>query len=227
MLLAHLAPGYFAATQSQPTWKSEWSRKQRALLWLVALGSTVAPDFDVIYNLLFRGFFNHSFLWTHSLFPYLGLAFLWWLLGFRGYSQNISARSASRFSLLLEFGEGAGGGVPYLRTLLGLAAVGGLSHVLLDVIAHSTPIFYPLSTVMIGAPSVRVLQGGVWGYLTDPIFLLEPLLLVLAGVHWALSSKITPRPRALVLVVLVNGLLIFVVTFLMFLPDMQRTVAVP
>jgi hypothetical protein len=80
MLLAHLVPGYFAAVRSQATWYPQWSQNQRLALWVAALGSTVAPDLDVIYNFVFRGVFGHTILWTHSIFPYLGLAFVWWLL---------------------------------------------------------------------------------------------------------------------------------------------------
>jgi len=195
MLAAHLVPGYFAAVKTQ----SPWSGKKRAWLWLIALGSTIFPDFDVIYNVLFRGFFNHSVLWTHSLFPYVGLALVWWLL----YRD---------------------GRHPYAQTLVGLATLGGLSHIFLDGLARGTTIFYPFSTEMVGILNMRVMQGGFWGYITDPVFLLEPLLLTLAGVHWALSSRLAPKLRMLTLVLLLNGLLIFVVTFLMLLPDMQRTV---
>ncbi|MDX1995802.1 MAG: metal-dependent hydrolase, partial [bacterium] len=131
MLIAHLVPGYFAAIQTQPHWQPEWGKTRHALLWGAAFASTFVPDLDVIYNVLFRGFFNHSTLWTHSLFPHLGLAVLWWVLyRFRRFA--------------------------YLRMLVGLAALGGLSHLLLDVISHGTPLFYPLSLVMVGAPSERV-----------------------------------------------------------------------
>jgi hypothetical protein len=44
------------------------------------MGSTIAPDLDVIYNTLFRGFFNHSILWPHSLWPHLSLGLAWWTL---------------------------------------------------------------------------------------------------------------------------------------------------
>jgi len=73
MLIAHLVPGYFAADHSQKTWPAEWSNNQRRWLWTAALVSTFAPDMDVIYNALFRGFINHSWLWTHSLFLHLGV----------------------------------------------------------------------------------------------------------------------------------------------------------
>jgi hypothetical protein len=80
---------------------------------------------------------------------------------------------------------------------------------------------------MVGAPSTRVLQGGVTGYLTDPIFLLEPLLLTLAGIHWALTHRLSPRLRLIVVVILANGLLVFTVAFLTLLPDMQRAIPIP
>jgi hypothetical protein len=38
--------------------------------------------------------------------------------------------------------------------------------------------------VKVGAAPARVVQCDVRGYLTDPTFLLEPLLLGAAAVHW-------------------------------------------
>jgi hypothetical protein len=159
MLVAHLAPGYFAAVKSQPSWRAEWGQGRRRLLWAVALGSTVAPDLDVIYNVLLRGFFNHSILWPHSLWPHLGLGLAWWAL-----------RRAGRW--------------PYLQTLLGLAAFGGLSHLALDVLVHGTPLLYPFSLEMFDVVATRVVQGDVWAYIRAPIFLVEPLALALVALHY-------------------------------------------
>jgi hypothetical protein len=223
MLGAHLVPGYFAAVKSQPHWSQEWSKSQRILLWTVALASTVIPDLDVIYNALFRGFINHSVLWTHSLFPYLCVGLCWWLLNRTG-----------RW--------------PYLQMWIGLMTIGGLSHLSLDVIVHGTPLFYPISLTMVGAAPLRVVEGGFWAYVTDPIFLLEPLLLTLATVHWiftapdmknstqfVISSPTTKlegytrirernstlQIRALVVIGLVSGLILFTITFLLLLPTLQ------
>jgi len=71
MLLAHLVPAYFACDRSEAHCNPEWSTNQRAVLWIAALGNTAAPDLDVMYNAVFRGFFGHTTLWTHSLFPCL------------------------------------------------------------------------------------------------------------------------------------------------------------
>ena len=158
MLVAHLIPGYFAVTKLQQTRGSEWNSTQKALMWSVALGSTIAPDLDVVRNILFRGFFNHSTLWTHSIFVYLGFGLLW--LGCRRLRK-----------------------LAYFATLMGIIAVGGLSHLVLDLVAHGTPLFYPVSTTGFGIAPQRVVDGGVWAYLTDPIFLLEPLLIGIAVCH--------------------------------------------
>jgi hypothetical protein len=200
MLAAHIVPGYFAAAMSQSHWKPEWGRGQRALLWATALASTVVPDLDVVYNALFRGFFNHSTLWTHSLFLYLGIGLLWWVL-----------RHVERCS--------------YLRTLMGLVAVGGLSHLALDIIAHGTPLLYPVSMMMIGIAPARVVEGDVWAYLTDPIFLLEPLAMTLAFVHWTLSRETTSRFRRFAVTAAISIFILFVVVFLLSLPDLQKVVA--
>lgn len=165
MLLAHIVPGYFAASYSQSHWQPEWTKNQCAFLWLVAVGSTIAPDLDVIYNVLFRGFMNHSVLWTHSLWPYLALGVVWFALWY-----------FDRFR--------------YLQMVFGLAAFGGLSHLVLDMIAHDTPIFYPFSDAMIGIAPAHVREGGLKVYLTDPLFLLEPLLLISMMLHYFGQQKI-------------------------------------
>jgi hypothetical protein len=201
MLLAHLVPGYFAAIKSQATWCPQWSQNQRIALWVAALGSTVAPDLDVIYNFLFRGFFGHTMLWTHSVFPYLGLVFVWWLV------RRAGIRS-------------------YLQTMIGLIAVGGSSHLLLDVVAHSTPLLYPFSMFMFGAPSWHVFDGGVWGYLTHPIFLLEPLLVSLAVGHWIIQrSEAAPRFKQIALCGLASACIIFSAAFFFLHPTLQGVVA--
>ncbi len=199
MLIAHLVPGYFAAEWSAGRQVAGWSHRQRLVAWSVALGSTVAPDTDVLYNAIFRGFFNHSWLWTHSLFPYLGVGLLW--IGLRAYARW-----------------------PFGQTLVGLAVVGGLSHLLLDVIAHSTPLFYPLWSAMIGFSSARVQSGGVVGYLTDPIFLCEPLLLSLAAAHWVCNHRLSRRTTQLALVGVSGATLAFVFLFLLLLPILQEIV---
>ena len=200
MLAAHLVPGYFAAVESQLSWKPEWSKQQRFLLWAVALGSTILPDLDVFYNVLFRGFFNHSILWTHSVFVYLGFGLLWGLLyGLKRYS--------------------------YLRTIVGLIAIGGFSHLVLDVVAHGTPLFYPVSMYFVSIAPGRVVEGGVLAYLTDPIFLLEPALFAAAVVHWVCHQRIRLERRRQIVILIVGGLLGYGVVFLVVLPWLQQTVS--
>ncbi|MFH1117150.1 MAG: hypothetical protein V1792_24795 [Pseudomonadota bacterium] len=201
MLLAHLVPAYFAGERWESHWNPEWSRNRRAALWFASLGSTAVPDLDVMYNVLFRGFFGHSILWTHSLFPYLGMVVMWWFIGLTGRWQ-------------------------YIQTLIGLVTLGGVSHLALDVVAHSTPLFYPLSMYMVGAPSAHVRDVGLWGYLTDPIFLLEPLLLVLAAAHWVVRrASVTPRFKRAVVLGLASGFVVFSMSFLLSLPMLRGLVA--
>ncbi len=199
MLIAHVVPGYFAAVQSQPSWRAGWSKSARSLLWGVTFTSTVVPDMDVIYNALFRGFINHSTLWTHSLFVHGGVAILWLLLRL-------------------------GGRWPYLQMLVGLAAIGGLSHLLLDMVSHGTPIFYPLSMMVIGTGSARVIAGGFWSYVTDPTFLVEPALVTIMVVHWLLRQPWQPLHKRRVVVGVLSGLVVFCVAFLLMLPRLQALV---
>jgi hypothetical protein len=201
LLAAHLVPGYFAAVASQPQWQAHWNNEQRAILWIAALTATFAPDMDVIYNILFRQFFSHRTIWTHSIFPHLGIVACWLFL-----------RSSGRW--------------PYLQTLVGLVALGGLSHLVLDVVSHGTPLFFPFSLDLIGLPSARVLKGGLWGYLTDPIFLLEPLLLTLAVAHWVVTHSPAPRTKRLALRGLVAALVVFAGVFLLLLPTLHSIVVI-
>jgi hypothetical protein len=110
--------------------------------------------------------------------------------------------------------------------LVGLAAIGGLSHLALDVISHGTPLFYPFSRSLVGTPSARVLHGGFWGYITDPIFLLEPLILSLATAHWIVKRKPVPRVMKLALCGLLAALIVFSGVFLLLLPTVQRIIAI-
>ncbi len=196
MLVAHLVPGYFAASKSQKNWKPEWGKPRQAILWSAAIVSTFAPDLDVIYNAFFRGFINHSTLWTHSLLVHGAIGFCWWML--------------RRYGRLL-----------YLQTLIGLITIGGLSHLVLDVVSHGTPLLYPLSMHMFGGPSERVLEGGFWAYISDPIFLAEPFLMAFAGAHWISHQQFTLRTKKLALIGLTSGLVVFTTIFLFLLPKLQ------
>jgi hypothetical protein len=198
MLAAHLVPGYFVTEQSQSAWKPEWTPRQKALLWVVGLGSTIVPDLDVIYNAVFRGFINHSLLWTHSVFVYMALGFLYILPVLKRW--------------------------PYLRMVLGLITAGGLSHIALDIVGHGTPLLYPFSMIFVGVAPTRVVEGGIWAYLTGPLFLVEPFLLSLAVIHWAWKLPKSNRFRAMVIFTTVVGLIAFVASFLILLPQLQSIV---
>lgn len=200
MLLAHLVPGYFAAEHSRSGWRPQWSRARRVLLWTAALGSTAAPDYDVFINILSRGVYNHAVLWTHSLFTHLGVSLCWWLL-----------RRSGRW--------------PYLQTLVGLVALGGLSHLVLDVVAHGTPLLYPLSSHLIGIPPSRIVEGGLWAYVTDPLFLLEPLMIGVAVSHWIIHRNVSSRTKKLSLLGVAGAVGLFAVLFLSLLPKLQAAAA--
>ena len=203
MLVAHFVPGYFAAVMSQPHWEAEWSNRQRVALWVAALGSAVAPDLGTIVNVAWPGTISNDYLlWTHSIFSYLGLLLIWTVLRLLGVW-------------------------PYFRTMLGLVAVGGLSHVLLDIAAHSTRFLYPLSMELLGAPPQHVLLYGVRGYLTRPTFLLEPLLIALTVAHWTWRHpRATPLVKYVVCCALACGCIAFCLAFLYYMPALQRLAGV-
>ncbi|MFZ1770922.1 MAG: hypothetical protein WAU00_17075 [Caldilinea sp.] len=200
MLLTHLVPGYFLAQSAQTRYPTEVRRWRRGLMWATAFTFTVLPDSDVIYNIVWRGFANHSWLWAHSLFGYLGLLALG--MGLRGLRR-----------------------LPFCSLLLMLAGGAGLSHLLLDVIAHGTPLFYPFSRAMIGFPPPRVVEGGLWAYLTDPIFLLEPLLFGLAALHWLVRKAMPRRRKRIALATLSIMLLLVFISYWAWLPVLQNWAA--
>lgn len=201
MLIAHLVPGYFAASLSQSRWRPEWGKARRTGLWIAALGATAAPDFDVVLNVASGKNINHSTLWTHSLFVHLVIALVWFVLWRMG-----------RW--------------PYVTTLVGLVAVGGLSHLVLDVIAHGTPLVYPLSSNLFGLPPARVVAGGLWAYLSDPIFLLEPALIAFALGHWIHERHWSPRATRWAFTGVIGAVIAFGSAFLVSLPKLQSLAGV-
>lgn len=152
MFVAHLVPGYFAALTLESEWDTEWSPLQRKVLWAAALSSTVVPDTDVVYNFIFRGFFNHSTLYTHSLLTYLVPVFLW---------------AVCKFVFKWR----------YAAMLFILVAIGGVSHVFLDAIVHNTPLLYPLTHQTFGTGPKTIVENGVSAYVTHPIILLEVVMI--------------------------------------------------
>jgi hypothetical protein len=113
---------------------------------------------------------------------------------------------------------------PYLETAVGLMTFGGLSHLLLDVVVHGTPLLYPVSMMMFGIAPARVVEGGFWAYVTDPIFLLEPLLIGVAIMHWVHLQNIGPQFKRLMLATTISGLVLFMVAFVLLLPNLQNAV---
>jgi hypothetical protein len=91
----------------------------------------------------------------------------------------------------------------------------------LDVIAHGTPLLYPASMRVVGVAPVRVVGGGIWAYLTDPIFLLEPLFLGATSVHWILGRRMASYVQRLVLAMTMCVLLLSTGVFASLLPVLQ------
>lgn len=81
----------------------------------------------------------------------------------------------------------------YLAWCLGLIAMGGFSHILLDAIAHNTPMFYPLSMHMVGIAPESVVEGGISAYIQHPLFMLEIVLWGTVLVHWAYQRRLSTQ----------------------------------
>jgi hypothetical protein len=100
-----------------------------------------------------------------------------------------------------------------------------MSHLALDAVSHGTPLLYPISLELWGIPPQRVVEGGLKAYLTDPILLLEALLLTLMAVHWTVSKSVNLWVRVLASALLLSGLVLFIATFIYLLPTLQTLVA--
>ena len=198
MLVAHLSPGYFAARYSQKYWHPAWNRGQRVALWGIAIGSTVYPDFDVIHNILFYGVPNHYYatLWTHSIFPSLTATLLTILL-------HITNRGS------------------YLKTALSLFAIGTFSHLVLDVIAHNTPLFYPLTLQMIGNAPQRIVDGGLRAYITDPLLILEFVLLAAMVLDIITHLPYSSNSRRRLAISVISLTIVVAVLFVALLPTLR------
>jgi hypothetical protein len=80
--------------------------------------------------------------------------------------------------------------------------------------------------LMVGAPSKHVLDYGLWGYLTDPVFLLEPFIIALAVAHWGANHlRVEPHLKKAALLGLAGGLIAFSLIFLSWLQTLQPLVA--
>jgi hypothetical protein len=199
MVFAHVVPGYFAAAKVTRGAATDWSRNQRIAIWVVALGATVLPDLDVMYNAFFRGFINHSTFWTHSVFVYLGIGMVAAILWF-GFRWKFAA------------------------VLVGLIAFEGVGHIFLDVISHGSMLFYPVSVDFLGTAPRRVIVGGFWAYITDPIFLLEPFLIAIMLLHCIVTSHFSRNTKRVLIGATLGTLCAFVAGFLVFLPELQGAV---
>jgi hypothetical protein len=170
VLIGHLAPVGPIAAIVERHWRSEWPRWTRALPWAAALMGCVFPDLDVIANVLLTGTFLHLYYLPHSLFPYLPVLGLGWLLVRR--QQTRLAGLAT-----LAFGMGV------------------LSHLLLDAISHGTVLLYPLWNGLVGWTFPHTDKHVLRSYFHSPNFWLEPMVCV-AALAWWLARGVRVRAVA-------------------------------
>ena len=174
MLIGHLAPVGPIAAAVERRWRPEWPRWTQALPWAAALAGCIFPDFDVITNLLFNGVSLHLYYLPHSIWPYLPVFVLGWLL-IRRRRTRMAGWTVLTF----------GGGV--------------LSHLLLDAISHGTVLFYPLWNGLVGWWYPDTGEHFLVAYLHSPNFWLEPGVIVAAGAWWlarAIHARAVARERA-------------------------------
>ena len=79
--------------------------------------------------------------------------------------------------------------------------------------------------VFVAPFAIRVLEGGFWAYITDPIFIAEPFLFTLALADWITQRKIKPQLKSALLIGLVSAFGVFTIAFLFFVPTWQNIVA--
>ena len=158
MLVGHLAPIGAIATAAQHRWPTHSPRWTRALPWLAAGLGAIFPDLDIIVNLLLTGRFYHLYYFPHSLFVYLPILILGILL--------LRAPRARWVGL----------------TLLTLCA-GVFSHLLLDVVSHGTPLFFPFYRGLIGWTFPGTGEPLLVAYARSPNVWLE-VVTIIVGLIW-------------------------------------------
>jgi len=159
MLIGHLAPFGPIAAAAERRWRPEWPRWTRALPWAAALTGCVFPDLDIVANILLNGNFWHVYYLPHSLFLYLPVLVVGWLLT-RWRCTRLAGLT------VLAFG------------------IGVLSHLLLDAVSHGTVLFYPLWNGLVGWTFPDTGKPILLAYLHSLNFWLEPAALVAAMIWW-------------------------------------------
>jgi hypothetical protein len=159
MLVGHLAPVGPIAAAVERRWDSEWPRWTRVLPWGIVLAGCVFPDCDIIANVLFNNTLHHLYYLPHSLFPYLPVLLIGWLLARHERTRLLSLTALAFW-------------------------MGVFSHLLLDTVSHGTVLFYPLWDGVVGWSFLHTHGHVLHSYLHSPNFWLEPGALFVAVLWW-------------------------------------------
>ena len=122
MVFSHAFVG--AAVAHVVAGKKKFTKKQRVGLWVVAITASVFPDFDLSIILL-NPALSHRELISHSIFPYMLIFGLGWLI-----ADALDWR--------------------FLKSLNLAFFLGVLSHVFLDLVIGGVVLLAPLTWEMYG-----------------------------------------------------------------------------
>jgi len=143
--------------------ENKFTNKEKSVLWIIGITSSVLPDFDLLYAAL-NHMANHRYYLTHGLFVYLVIALGIYLFSFTRGKK--------------EFGR------KFFKLVPILLLVGVLTHFLLDTIVGGIVLLAPFSYKIygFGMPPTDRSQNWLLLYLKSPYMILEFFNLVLFSV---------------------------------------------
>jgi|GEM_PF-3180931 len=183
MILAHAPLGLIVAEISKPIWdKKQFSKKQTISLYLLTIFGSVFPDSDMLIAIYIG--ISHRELLTHTIFPYL-------LLGFIGFLINNLPFNKKRNSKWLSRG--------YINSFLFCFLIGIASHFITDTFYAYIYPFLPFSdqSICIGqlAPIIET-DNYMINYFTTPLALLiETTIIVSASIFYFIRIKKFDKSR--------------------------------
>jgi inner membrane protein len=121
MIFSHAPGGFIAAFITRRWWSRFLSKRQITILYIISMIVAIFPDIDIIYYYLINATTRHRQHITHSLFLYLFIWLLFYLVGFFKKSR-------------------------ILKSVGFILFIGGFSHLVLDSTTTGVPWLYPFSS---------------------------------------------------------------------------------
>jgi len=187
MILAHPIAG-LTITSLIKKHVGKLNSKQEIVFWLVGITSSVLPDFDLVYALLWSKE-NHHTLLTHTPFFYLiiGLIlsiglFIWEII-IKKYKKNITKKKLNEEIQKITF----------IEILIIIFLINTIIHILLDFPAGSISPFWPIYSESLSLIKISS-QNWIKSYIQSPAIILE-IFWMIAGIVVIITTTKTKAFR--------------------------------